>query len=68
MRILKYGYSYSRDNKYKEALRQIHKLSETLLLAELLPILRWVLWMISKYSDYDNAVNVLRELGRYTLQ
>jgi len=62
------SWEYSRDNKYKEALRQMHKLSETLLLADLLPILRWVPWMRSQYLEYDKAVNVLRELGRKTLQ
>ena len=62
------SWEYNRSNKYKKALSQMHKLSETLLLADLLPILRWLPLMRSKYVEYDKNVNLLRELGRQTLQ
>ena len=60
-------YDLKDTNKYKDALRQMHKLTKSLLFADLLPVLRWMPWMRSKYQEYERNVNLLRELGRNTI-
>ena len=61
-------YENKERNHYNEALKQMHDLSRILLLADLVPVLRWLPWFRSKYQEYNNNVNILRELGRRTLK
>ena len=61
-------YEKNNTNVYQEALKQMHKLSETLILADFLSFLKVMPAIKSKFEEYKKKVNVLRDLGRRTLQ